>query len=306
MLSYLVQKSGEVTRLQRNKTSLQSTVDTQRREISNANDTISRLQRDKTSLQSTVDTQRREISNANDTISRLQRDKTSLQSTVDTQRREISNANDTISRLQRDKTSLQSTVDTQRREISNANDTISRLQRDKTSLQSTVDTQRREISSANETISRLQRDKSDLQSAFDALRTETAPLRIPNGTYRIRSNIGNICLACPQNAPGAVVGSDQPSDAQKWNISLGTDGGYIIRGNSNVLLTIGIRNAVVAGSRATTWTFEPRGEPRGNAYVIGNAVNATAIQLAPNRQSVSVYPRNNSANQRWILEPVTN
>ncbi|KAF8129631.1 WD40-repeat-containing domain protein, partial [Boletus edulis] len=118
------------------------------------------------------------------------------------------------------------------------------------------------------------------------IQAQIIPLRISNSTYRIKSTIGDVYLTRPQNALGAVVVQqlEQSSASQRWDIDIRvSDGVYNITGNSNMLLTVGIRNALVTGRRGTAWTFDPRGD----AYVIGNAVNATAIQLAPNRRSVS-------------------
>ncbi|KAF8550169.1 WD40 repeat-like protein [Imleria badia] len=133
---------------------------------------------------------------------------------------------------------------------------------------------------------------------------QLTPQRIPDGKYRIKSNTGDLCLTRTGPQGGANTISVRPlsqSDDQKWTCTFVTaNGAYKITSNANTSLTVGIRNALVTGGRGTTWTFESRGD----AYVIGNAVNASAIQLASDRQSVSVFPRDNCANQRWVLIPI--
>ncbi|KAF8129634.1 hypothetical protein EV363DRAFT_1168834 [Boletus edulis] len=109
--------------------------------------------------------------------------------------------------------------------------------------------------------------------------------RIPDGQYRIRSNTDDLYLTCPGNGVGTVVVQplNRSSASQKWTVSLVADGIYNVTGNPSAPLSVGVRNSLVTGRKGTTWTFDAR----GNAYTIGNAVNATAIQLAPNRRSVS-------------------
>ncbi|KAG6373273.1 hypothetical protein JVT61DRAFT_6900 [Boletus reticuloceps] len=111
------------------------------------------------------------------------------------------------------------------------------------------------------------------------------PARVPDGTYRIRSSVSNLYLTAPPSGAGMVVVKplDQSNASQKWSVSLGVNGAYNITGSTTAPLSVGVRNSLVTGRRGTTWNFDPR----GNAYVIGNAANATAIRLAPNRQSVS-------------------
>ncbi|KAF8550168.1 WD40 repeat-like protein [Imleria badia] len=120
-------------------------------------------------------------------------------------------------------------------------------------------------------------------------RARLTPQRIPDGKYRIKSNSGDLYLTGSQGgANTTVVQPLSQSDDQKWTCTFVTaNGAYKITSNTNASLTVGIRNALVTGGRGTTWTFEPRGD----AFVIGNAVNASAIQLASDRQSVSVFPR---------------
>jgi len=165
-------------------------------------------------------------------------------------------------------------------------------------------------------IRTLREDFRSLSSRFDEARCKctttqtndhpqlahTTP-RIPDGQYRIKSNTENLYLTCSGNGAGTVVVQplNQPSASQKWTVSLVADGVYNVTGNPSAPLSVSVRDSLITGREGTTWTFDPR----GNAHTIGNAVNGTAIQFAPNSQSVSVSPRSNSPNQRWILEPVT-
>ncbi|KAF8124166.1 WD40-repeat-containing domain protein [Boletus edulis] len=132
------------------------------------------------------------------------------------------------------------------------------------------------------------------------------PLHISDGTYRIKSKAGNLYLACSLDDAGAVFVQsdrrDKSSVFQVWTISPVADGAYSImrhRGNSDAL-SVGNANALVcfSGGRHATWTIEPRGD----SYVIGNAEDTTAIHLTQPSRTVSVAPRDNSQNQRWVLE----
>ncbi|KAF8129633.1 acyl transferase/acyl hydrolase/lysophospholipase [Boletus edulis] len=144
-------------------------------------------------------------------------------------------------------------------------------------------------------------DRADFERQIEALRDHIRLLnsrlvqitpRVPDGTYRIKCNTGDLYLTRPQDGAATVVVRplNQPDASQRWTVSVVANGTYhiLMASNSKAPLSVGIRNALVTGRRSTTWTFEPRGD----AYVIGNAANAAAIQLAPNNQSVSVFPRN--------------
>ncbi|KAN0101275.1 hypothetical protein V8E55_001259 [Tylopilus felleus] len=138
----------------------------------------------------------------------------------------------------------------------------------------------------------LRSDKSSSTPTYsnDGPQSQVTPQRIPDGTYRIKSNAGDLCLTCPQAGTGAVVVQplNQSSIFQKWTVSLVRDGAYDIRNNLELSLTVGIGAPLLAGQSGTTWTFDPRGD----AYVIGNAANAMALQLEPNPPSISVLLRN--------------
>ncbi|KAF8433666.1 WD40-repeat-containing domain protein [Boletus edulis BED1] len=131
------------------------------------------------------------------------------------------------------------------------------------------------------------------------------PLGIRDGSYRIKSNTTGLYLTCPQDTLGTVVVQelDELNVSQRWTISFAADGAYNIaghKGDSDVPLSVGSANTLVCvpGGGHTTWTIEPRGD----AYVIGNAEGATAIHLQKRHRRVSVSVRNNSQNQRWMLD----
>ncbi|KAG6372090.1 WD40-repeat-containing domain protein [Boletus reticuloceps] len=139
----------------------------------------------------------------------------------------------------------------------------------------------------------------------DRLQVQVIPPRILDGTYYIKNNTGDLYLTCSQAAPGSVFMQklDQSNVHQRWAVSLLGDGIYKIttrKGNQDIPLTTGNANVLVSPDlEYTTWTIEPRGD----AYVIGNASDATAIHRAQDH-TVSVLLRNNTPNQRWVFERV--
>jgi len=73
------------------------------------------------------------------------------------------------------------------------------------------------------------------------------------------------------------------------------------KGSARVSLSTGNGNELVCfPDGSTTWTIEPR----GHAYVIGNVANATAIHLTQRHRRVLALARDNSQNQRWVLQRV--
>ncbi|KAG6372522.1 quinon protein alcohol dehydrogenase-like superfamily [Boletus reticuloceps] len=139
----------------------------------------------------------------------------------------------------------------------------------------------------------------------DRLQVQVIPPRILDGTYYIKNNTGDLYLTCSQAAPGSVFMQrlDQSNVHQRWAVSLLGDGIYKIttrKGNQDIPLTTGNANVLVSPDlEYTTWTIEPRGD----AYVIGNASDATAIHRTQDH-TVSVLLRNNTPNQRWVFERV--
>ncbi|KAF8129776.1 WD40-repeat-containing domain protein [Boletus edulis] len=157
----------------------------------------------------------------------------------------------------------------------------------------------------------------------DALRTELSvpslhfvqirpvkviPPRILDGTYYIKNNTGDLYLSCSQTAPDSVFMQklDQSNVHQRWAVSPLGDGTYEIttrKGNQSIdiPLTTGNANVLVSPDlEHTTWTIEPRGD----AYVIGNPSDATAIHRTQDHHTVSVLLRDNTPNQRWVFERV--
>ncbi|KAF9058504.1 hypothetical protein BDP27DRAFT_575065 [Rhodocollybia butyracea] len=126
---------------------------------------------------------------------------------------------------------------------------------------------------------------------------------IRNGTYRIRSQSSSTYLDCSSN--GSVTA--QPSNralSQQWNISSVGDGDYELQSASQrQTLRVNDQNQLICNPspRRVTWTIEPRGF---DAYVIGNAADALAIQL-PRNGPVTVVNRNGETRQRWLIEPDT-
>jgi len=130
---------------------------------------------------------------------------------------------------------------------------------------------------------------------------------IPDGGFQIKSSVTDLYLTCPQDEDSMVYlqKSDPFSNSQKWWISHVADGTYSIvghRGNSAVPLCTGDGNELICDSEGehTTWTIEPRGE----TYVIGNTANATVMHFTQRPLHVSAFLRNNTQNQRWVLERV--
>ncbi|KAG6369576.1 WD40-repeat-containing domain protein [Boletus reticuloceps] len=121
------------------------------------------------------------------------------------------------------------------------------------------------------------------------------PLGIRDGSYRIKSNTTGLYLTGSQDTLGTVVVQDldEPNVSQWWSISFAADGAYNIaghKGDSDVPLSVGSANALVCvpDGGHTTWTIEPRGD----AYVIGNAEGPMAIHLPKRHRQVSVSVRN--------------
>ncbi|KIK51529.1 hypothetical protein GYMLUDRAFT_50482 [Collybiopsis luxurians FD-317 M1] len=131
----------------------------------------------------------------------------------------------------------------------------------------------------------------------------TSRPHIRNGTYRIKSETWNAYLDC---SDGSVTA--QPlnrSLSQQWNITSAGDGDYEIQSAAHrETLRVNEQDQLVCSPilRRVTWTVEPRGF---EAYVIGNAADALAIQLNPRNGLVTVAIRNSEARQRWLIEPDT-
>ncbi|KAG6369585.1 hypothetical protein JVT61DRAFT_14244 [Boletus reticuloceps] len=119
------------------------------------------------------------------------------------------------------------------------------------------------------------------ESRLDRPRAPMTPPDIPDGTYRIKSNTGDLYLARVQGTGTVVVQPLNRSDASQrvrhhlpsaglmcvtltdsqWTVYLVANGAYniIAMGNSDVSLSVGTSNALITGQRGTTWNVDFRG-----------------------------------------------
>jgi len=126
---------------------------------------------------------------------------------------------------------------------------------------------------------------------------------IPNGTYRIKSRSSHAYL--DYSSTGFVTAAANPNSGapfQQWTITSAGDGDYEIKSDINGwAFSLNDQNQLFCSTSTNrvTWTIEPRGS---DAYVIGNASDARAIQL-PRNGPVTAETRNNQDLQRWVIEP---